>query len=67
MVQRQLGLSLQASSGLVNDTNATLASGDQEASGVLGLGFPRLSQIGKAVPGGESNWFLRLGAARLIL
>ncbi|KAB5591909.1 Actin cytoskeleton-regulatory complex protein pan1 [Ceratobasidium theobromae] len=37
--------------GLVNDTNATLASGDQEASGVLGLGFPRLSQIGKAVPG----------------
>ncbi|KAF8604261.1 acid protease [Ceratobasidium sp. AG-I] len=37
--------------GLVNDTNATLASGDQQASGVLGLGFPRLSQIGRAVGG----------------
>ncbi|KAH7341707.1 aspartic peptidase domain-containing protein [Rhizoctonia solani] len=37
--------------GLVNDTNVTLSVGDHEASGVLGLGFPRLSQIGKAVPG----------------
>ncbi|KAG8763565.1 hypothetical protein FRC11_001766 [Ceratobasidium sp. 423] len=39
--------------GLVNDTNVTLAAGDHEPSGVLGLGFPRLSQIGKSVPGGE--------------
>ncbi|CAE6460216.1 unnamed protein product [Rhizoctonia solani] len=37
--------------GLVNDTNVTLAAGDHEASGILGLGFPRLSQIGKSVPG----------------
>ncbi|EUC54634.1 aspartyl protease [Rhizoctonia solani AG-3 Rhs1AP] len=37
--------------GLVNDTNVTLAVGDHEASGILGLGFPRLSQIGKSVQG----------------
>jgi len=37
--------------GLVNDTNVTLASGNQQASGVLGLGFPRLSQIGRTVTG----------------
>ncbi|KAG9122947.1 hypothetical protein FRC07_000439 [Ceratobasidium sp. 392] len=40
--------------GLVNDTNLTLASGDVKSSGILGLGFPRLSQIGRNVPGGES-------------
>lgn len=39
----------------MNDTNVTLSSGEQEASGVLGLGFPRLSQIGKAVSGGKST------------
>ncbi|CAE6465155.1 unnamed protein product [Rhizoctonia solani] len=39
--------------GLVNDTNVTLAAGDHESSGVLGLGFPRLSQIEKSVQGGE--------------
>ncbi|KAG9093523.1 hypothetical protein FS749_014245 [Ceratobasidium sp. UAMH 11750] len=37
--------------GLVNDTNVTLASGDVKSSGVLALGFPRLSQIGRNVPG----------------
>ncbi|CEL55480.1 Aspartic protease OS=Phaffia rhodozyma GN=pr1 PE=1 SV=1 [Rhizoctonia solani AG-1 IB] len=37
--------------GLVNDTNVTLSSGDHEASGVFGLGFPRLSQIGNSVQG----------------
>ncbi|QRV75117.1 aspartyl protease [Ceratobasidium sp. AG-Ba] len=36
--------------GLVNDTNVTLASGDTKSSGVLGLGFPRLSSISRTVP-----------------
>ncbi|KAG8738057.1 hypothetical protein FRC12_016927 [Ceratobasidium sp. 428] len=37
--------------GLVNDTNLTLASGNVKSSGILGLGFPRMSQIGRSVPG----------------
>ncbi|CAE6417845.1 unnamed protein product [Rhizoctonia solani] len=48
--------------GIVNDTNVTLAAGDHEASGVLGLGFPRLSQIGKSVRGGE---LLQLGLSSI--